>query len=79
MLSPITTRDTTGQYWFDLENGRFAAPMAMDLSRWAAALKLAGVAGAVPDLGFYFKRPVGENAPVDFELQRMTPSASCSP
>jgi myo-inositol-1-phosphate synthase len=46
-----------------------AAPMAMDLSRWAAALKLAGVAGAVPDLGFYFKRPVGENAPASFQHQ----------
>jgi len=46
-----------------------AAPMALDLARWAAALKLAGITGPVPDLGFYFKKPVGENAATTFEDQ----------
>jgi myo-inositol-1-phosphate synthase len=46
-----------------------AAPMALDLARWAAALHIAGLAGPVPDLGFYFKKPVGEGAPLTFEGQ----------
>jgi myo-inositol-1-phosphate synthase len=46
-----------------------AAPMAMDLARWAAALQIAGFAGPVPDLGFYFKKPVGDSAPLTFENQ----------
>jgi myo-inositol-1-phosphate synthase len=46
-----------------------AAPMALDLARWAAALQCAGFAGPVPDLGFYFKKPVGENAPLTFQDQ----------
>lgn len=48
-----------------------AAPMALDLARWAAALKIAGVAGPTPDLGFYFKKPVGEDPPLTFEDQLM--------
>lgn len=46
-----------------------AAPMALDLARWSAALQTAGISGAVPDLGFYFKKPVGDNAPLTFEEQ----------
>ena len=46
-----------------------AAPMALDLARWAAALQTAGFAGPIPDLGFYFKKPVGDHAPVTFEAQ----------
>ena len=46
-----------------------AAPLVLDLSRWMVALKLAGFAGPVPELGFYFKKPVGENAPVTFQDQ----------
>jgi myo-inositol-1-phosphate synthase len=46
-----------------------AAPMALDLARWAAALNAAGIGGSIADLGFYFKRPVGEDAPVTFEDQ----------
>lgn len=46
-----------------------AAPMALDLARWAAALQAAGFAGPIPDLGFYFKKPVGSNPPVTFENQ----------
>ena len=46
-----------------------AAPMVLDLARWAAALQNAGFAGPVPDLGFYFKKPVGDDAPLTFEDQ----------
>jgi myo-inositol-1-phosphate synthase len=46
-----------------------AAPMALDLVRWAAALHSAEFAGPIPDLGFYFKKPVGDNAPLTFEGQ----------
>ena len=46
-----------------------AAPMTLDLARWAAALQVAGFAGPVPDLGFYFKKPVGDSAPLTFEDQ----------
>jgi len=49
-----------------------AAPLALDLARWMAALKLAGFSGPVPDLGFYFKKPVGENGPVTFQDQMMS-------
>lgn len=46
-----------------------AAPMALDLARWVAALQMAGFAGPIPELGFYFKKPVGEGAPLTFEDQ----------
>ncbi len=46
-----------------------AAPMAIDLARWAAALKKAGIGGPVADLGFFFKKPVGDNPPLTFEEQ----------
>ena len=46
-----------------------AAPMALDLARWAAALQAAGFTGPVSDLGFYFKKPVGNDAPLTFEVQ----------
>lgn len=46
-----------------------AAPMVLDLARWMAALKCAGFAGAVPQLGFFFKRPIGENTAVTFQDQ----------
>ena len=46
-----------------------AAPMALDLARWVAALKVAGIAGPISDLGFYFKKPAGEDAPLTFEDQ----------
>ena len=46
-----------------------AAPMALDLSRWMAALQLAGHSGPVPELGFYFKKPVGPKAPRTFQEQ----------
>lgn len=46
-----------------------AAPMVVDLARWMAVLQMAGRCGPIPELGFYFKKPVGENPPVLFEDQ----------
>jgi myo-inositol-1-phosphate synthase len=46
-----------------------AAPMVLDLARWMAALKMAGFSGTVPELGFYFKKPIGENPPLNFQDQ----------
>jgi len=46
-----------------------AAPMAIDLARWVAALQLAGIGGTVPELGFFFKKPVGSNPPLTFQDQ----------
>jgi myo-inositol-1-phosphate synthase len=46
-----------------------AAPLVMDLARWMVALKTAGRKGTVPELGFFFKKPVGENPPLTFEDQ----------
>jgi myo-inositol-1-phosphate synthase len=46
-----------------------AAPLALDLGRWLAALKLAGRRGLVPELGFYFKKPVGDSPPLTFQDQ----------
>ena len=46
-----------------------AAPMVLDLARWMAALKLSGRSGHVPELGFYFKKPIGKNPPISFQDQ----------
>lgn len=46
-----------------------AAPMVMDLARWMAALTLSGRSGPVPELAFFFKKPVGADGPVGFEKQ----------
>lgn len=46
-----------------------AAPMAIDLARWVAAAQKAHIGGPVPELGFYFKKPVGSNAPLTFQDQ----------
>jgi myo-inositol-1-phosphate synthase len=46
-----------------------AAPLALDLARWAAVLQQAGCGGPAPELGFYFKKPVGDNPPVTFADQ----------
>jgi myo-inositol-1-phosphate synthase len=46
-----------------------AAPLVLDLARWMAALKMAGKSGPIPELGFYFKKPVGENPPLTFQDQ----------
>ncbi|RZB35469.1 MAG: myo-inositol-1-phosphate synthase [Desulfobacteraceae bacterium Eth-SRB2] len=46
-----------------------AAPLILDLSRWMAVLKSAGRSGLIPELGFYFKKPLGKNPPVNFQDQ----------
>jgi myo-inositol-1-phosphate synthase len=46
-----------------------AAPMVLDLARWAAALHTAGITGPVTELGFFFKKPVGDDVPLTFEDQ----------
>jgi myo-inositol-1-phosphate synthase len=46
-----------------------AAPLVIDLARWMAAICLAGRKGPISDLGFYFKKPVGDNPPITFEQQ----------
>ena len=46
-----------------------AAPMVIDLARWVAALKMAGMGGTIPELGFFFKKPVGPNPPLTFQDQ----------
>jgi myo-inositol-1-phosphate synthase len=46
-----------------------AAPLVIDLARWVAALKLAGRAGPVPELAFFFKKPIGDNPPLTFQDQ----------
>jgi myo-inositol-1-phosphate synthase len=54
---------------FQARDSILAAPMVLDLSRWMAALQMGGRCGPVPELGFYFKKPVGENPPVTFQEQ----------
>jgi myo-inositol-1-phosphate synthase len=46
-----------------------AAPMAMDLARWMAAARRAGLGGLRPELAFFFKKPEGPQAPVTFQAQ----------
>jgi len=46
-----------------------AAPLILDLSRWMTVLKLTGRSGLIPELGFYFKKPLGKNPPLNFQDQ----------
>jgi myo-inositol-1-phosphate synthase len=46
-----------------------AAPLIIDLSRWMAVLKSSGRSGLIPELGFYFKKPLGKNPPLNFQDQ----------
>ena len=46
-----------------------AAPLVLDLARWTAALQLAGRSGPISELGFYFKKPVGDDPPLTFQDQ----------
>jgi myo-inositol-1-phosphate synthase len=46
-----------------------AAPMVLDLARWMAALSISGRKGPIPELGFYFKKPMGTRPPVTFQEQ----------
>jgi myo-inositol-1-phosphate synthase len=46
-----------------------AAPLVLDLARWMIVLQKAGKSGLVPELGFYFKKPLGANPPLTYEDQ----------
>jgi myo-inositol-1-phosphate synthase len=46
-----------------------AAPLVIDLAWWMASLQAAGRSGLVPELGFYFKKPLGPNPPITFQDQ----------
>ena len=46
-----------------------AAPLVIDLARWMVFLQMAGRSGLVPELGFYFKKPLGPNPPLSFQDQ----------
>jgi len=46
-----------------------AAPMVIDLARWLFMLQMIGRKGLIPELAFFFKNPLGENAPRTFQDQ----------
>jgi myo-inositol-1-phosphate synthase len=46
-----------------------AAPLVLDLARWMGALSTTGRKGLIPELGFYFKKPMGDRPPVTFQEQ----------
>ena len=46
-----------------------AAPMVIDLARWLFMLQIAGRRGLVPELAFFFKHPLGKDAPQTFPHQ----------
>jgi len=46
-----------------------AAPLVLDLARWAATLQMAGRCGPIPELGFFFKKTVGDSPPLTFQDQ----------
>lgn len=46
-----------------------AAPLILDLANWMAALQMTRRSGPVPELGFFFKKPVGDKPPVTFQEQ----------
>jgi myo-inositol-1-phosphate synthase len=46
-----------------------AAPLILDLARWATALHRAGRSGLIPELGFFFKKPLGTPPPRTFQEQ----------
>ena len=46
-----------------------AAPLVLDLARWTAVLQMARRYGPVPQLGFYFKKAVGDAPPLTFQDQ----------
>jgi myo-inositol-1-phosphate synthase len=54
---------------FQARDSILAAPLVLDLARWMAALKMSGRTGPIPELGFYFKKPLGENPPLSFQDQ----------
>ncbi len=46
-----------------------AAPMAIDMARWMCLLQVIGRQGLVPELAFFFKHPLGNNAARTFQDQ----------
>jgi myo-inositol-1-phosphate synthase len=46
-----------------------AAPLVLDLARWAATLQMAGLSGPIPELAFYFKKAVGDSPPLTYQDQ----------
>lgn len=46
-----------------------ATPLVLDLARWMVALQRAGRSGLIPELAFYYKQPLGNDAPVTFQDQ----------
>jgi myo-inositol-1-phosphate synthase len=54
---------------FQCRDSILAAPLVIDLARWMAAVSLAHRKGPISELGFYFKKPIGENPPITFEQQ----------
>jgi len=46
-----------------------AAPLVLDLARWVTILQMTGRSGSVPQLGFYFKKAVGDSPPQTFQDQ----------
>jgi myo-inositol-1-phosphate synthase len=43
--------------------------LVIDLAWWMVRLQAAGRSGLVPELGFYFKKPLGPNPPITFQDQ----------
>ena len=41
----------------------------MDLARWVLLVQAVGRGGAVPELGFFFKKPEGETPATTYEDQ----------
>lgn len=54
---------------FQARDSILAAPMILDLAQWLATLQMAGYGGPISELGFYFKKPLGNNPPLTFQEQ----------
>ncbi len=54
---------------FQARDSILAAPLVIDLACWMVRLQAAGRSGLVPELGFYFKKPLGPNPPITFQDQ----------
>ena len=54
---------------FQGRDSLLAAPLVLDLARWMVALQKAGKSGLIPELGFYFKKPLGDWVAPTFEDQ----------
>jgi myo-inositol-1-phosphate synthase len=46
-----------------------AAPLVLDLARWMVALQNSGRSGLIPELAFFFKKPLGDDPPLTFQEQ----------